>query len=217
VSVPPRRLRSEASARTHRRGAAWARLAPPEPHEPWLCTDGHQYALTGRAVNQIRAPADRQVLRVRRCNRSGCHQPGPDRPPGHTKTPTAGWDPPRIRACRLTCTDEGFGKSRVVCSCLSVVAPSCAARDYAALPGVIGIRAASVGIGPCAVMLALTPAASVPTGQRADLPGMYLLRATCPFDGPVVNQELLPVIETARARAARRRRPSRCRPAGPMS
>jgi hypothetical protein len=41
---------------------------------------------------------------------SADHQPGPNRRPGHTKTPAPGRDPPRIRACRLTCTDEVFGK-----------------------------------------------------------------------------------------------------------
>src|SRR5580698_10146571 len=47
----------------HRREAAWARR-PTQTQEPWLCTDGHQYALTGRAViGRSGRPADRQVLR----------------------------------------------------------------------------------------------------------------------------------------------------------
>jgi hypothetical protein len=40
------------------------------------------------------------------------HQPEPDRPPGRKKTRVPGRDPPRIRACRLTCTDEIFDKSK---------------------------------------------------------------------------------------------------------
>ena len=38
------------------------------------------------------------------------HRPGPDRPPRHPTTRPPRRHPPRVRTCRLTCTDEVFGK-----------------------------------------------------------------------------------------------------------
>jgi hypothetical protein len=38
------------------------------------------------------------------------HRFGQDRPPGHTTTPTLGRNPQRGQTCRLTCTDEVFGR-----------------------------------------------------------------------------------------------------------
>ena len=41
------------------------------------------------------------------------HRPGQDRPPRHPTTRSPRRHPPRIPTCRLTCTDEIFGKSNV--------------------------------------------------------------------------------------------------------
>jgi hypothetical protein len=42
------------------------------------------------------------------------HRPRPDRRPRHTTTPTPRRNPQRVPACRLTCTDEIFGKHMLV-------------------------------------------------------------------------------------------------------
>jgi putative transposase len=41
------------------------------------------------------------------------HRPGADSPPARTSSRTPGRNPPRIHACRVTCTDEIFGKRNV--------------------------------------------------------------------------------------------------------
>ena len=66
-----------------------------------------------RFYNGHRPPSGHRQCPPTPAAASADHRPGPDRPPGHKKTPTPGRDPPRIRACRLTCTDEVFGKRSV--------------------------------------------------------------------------------------------------------
>jgi transposase InsO family protein len=50
------------------------------------------------------------------------YRSGPDRPSEHTKTPTPRRNPPRVRTCRLNCTDGLFGKRRAASGRATVAA-----------------------------------------------------------------------------------------------